>query len=135
MKYCYYRKRCFKLRILNMMIIIDHWWLREFYSWYAIDLDYSWERSLWWGHIWKIQFFHRIYLSESIRKRLFLDKYIKQKQLLFRFVLFLDFWKYFFQIQHQKLTLDKLLNRLKTRTAFYIGTPNHTECNAHKSSS
>jgi hypothetical protein len=44
-----------------------------------------------------------------LEKRIFFELYK-----IFDYVLFPSFWKYFFQIQRQKLNTEKLLNRLKT---------------------
>ena len=39
----------------------------------------------------------------------------------------------FFRIQHQKLSLDKLLNRLQSRKSFDGGASNRAEPNTHRS--
>jgi hypothetical protein len=69
--------------------------------------------------------------SKDIR---FFKKHIFSKTChIFCFLLFLCFWEYFFQIQHQKLSLNKFLNRLQTRKSLGGCASNRIECTTWRS--
>ncbi len=52
---------------------------------------------------------------------------------IFHFFLLTSFWKYFFQIQYQKLSIDKLLNRLQPQNSISDGASNRVECTTYRS--
>jgi hypothetical protein len=52
---------------------------------------------------------------------------------IFRFLLVFSFWKSLFQVQHQKLNANKLLNRLETQNSIGSGASNRVESTMYRS--
>ncbi len=53
--------------------------------------------------------------------------------IIFHFLLVFSFCKYFFQIQHEKLNINMLLNRLQTKNCISGGASNRVESTTYRS--
>ncbi len=73
--------------------------------------------------------FFRSKNTKNLKDVRFFKKHIFFKTChIFCFLLFLCFWEYFFQIQHQKPSLNEFLNRLQTRNSIGGCASNRIEC-------
>ena len=78
--------------------------------------------------------FFRLKNTKNLKDVDFVKKHVFFKIcFIFRFVFFLSFWNYFFQIQHAKLSRNKLLNRLKSENSIGGGTSNCIEYTTYRS--